>query len=109
MMNQQPYSVTVTHGFSGARLDEAYVTSVQWGIKIEVQANGATEEAANIAIAKIQHFFDVCLANVLLVDIKDRQSINVVNHTDNPFMLLPGQPTDDMVSRLLFLKLFQSD
>lgn len=105
MMNQQPYSVTVTHGFSGARLDEAYVTSVQWGIKIEVQANGATEEAANVAIAKIQHFFDICLANVLLVDIKDRQSINVVNHTDNPFMLLPGQPTDDMVSRLLFLKL----
>lgn len=105
MMNQQPYSVKVSHGFSGVRLDGAYITSVQWGIKLEVQTNGSTEELANIAIAKIQHFFDICLANVLLVDIKDRQSINVVNHTDNPFMLLPGQPTDDMVSRLLFIKL----
>jgi hypothetical protein len=104
-MNQQPYSVKVSHTFSGVRLDDGYLTSAQWGVRLEVQANGSTEELANVAIAKVQHFFDICLANVLMVDIKDRQSINVVNHTDNPFMLLPGSPTDDMVSRLLFLKL----
>lgn len=98
--------VTSQYTFSGCRLQDGMIVPSEWTVAVDIALLPTVDQkSSDIMLSKLAYFFDLCMDRVLMVDILDDKSMDVVNYSGNPLMILPGRPEDDLVSRVLMSKL----
>jgi hypothetical protein len=104
--------MTLTYAFMGMRLQEGWLTPVEWNLSVDIAAVDKKtkviediEYKASVAYQKIYFWLDTNLPGILAVDVMSDGDLYIANLTSNIMMYCPGNPGDDMISRLLHSKI----
>lgn len=104
--------MTFDFDFTGIRLQDKYLTPVDWNLSVDlfaVEKTGQTksdiEASAGFIFQKIYFWLSTNLPGILTVDVTDEEDLFLANITSNIMMFCPGSPTDDLIIRLLHAKL----
>jgi hypothetical protein len=104
--------MTLEYEFTGIRLQEGYLTPVDWILTVNLIASvkkgkskADAEYKANMAYQKIYFWLDTNLPSIVFVDVNDEDDLYVANLSSNITMYCPGNPGDDMIVQLLHSKL----
>lgn len=104
--------MTLTHSFTGMRLQDGFLTPVDWDLTIDLVATGKTgkskedvEYSASVAYQKIYFWLDTNLPNIVMVDVNNEDDLYIANLSSNIMMYCPGNPGDDMIIQLLHSKI----
>ncbi len=104
--------MTLDYEFTGIRIQEGYLSPVDWTIKIDLIApekKGRTPEEseynASVAFQKIYFWLDTNLPSITIVDVEKEDDLYIANLSSNIMMYCPGSANDDMIVQLLHSKL----
>jgi hypothetical protein len=100
--------MTLEYGFSGTRIQDGFLTPVDWKITIDLVAaekKGRTkveiEQSAGFTYQKIYFWLDTNLPSVLVVDVGKEDDLYIANLSSNIMLYCPGNPSDDLLIQLL--------
>jgi hypothetical protein len=104
--------MTMEYEFTGLRIQEGYLTPVDWVLSVDLIAHGKKgkakedlEYSAGITYQKLYFWLDTNLPNIMLVDVGNEDDLYIANLSSNIMMYCPGNPSDDLVVQLLHSKL----
>lgn len=105
--------MTLNFEFAGTRILEKYVLPVEWILKVNLVAvdygtnrsNKEMQAASSIAYQKLHFWLETCLPDIVLVDTANEIGMDIVSKIDNIMMHCPGDPTDDLLVRLIHSKM----
>lgn len=105
--------MTLNFEFAGTRIMDRYLFPVEWKLKVNLVAvdygtNRTDKEmqtASGLAYQKIHFWLESCLPDVVIVDTGNEVGMDVISKVDNIMMHCPGEPSDDMIVRLIHSKL----
>lgn len=104
--------MTLEYEFTGIRIQEGYLTPVDWNLKVNLIAPERkgrtvedTEYKASTTYQKLYFWLDTNLPNIAIVDVNEEDDLYIANLSSNIMMYCPGCPTDDVVIQLLHSKL----
>lgn len=100
------------YDFSGCRIQRGFITPVDWSISIDMAGVGKKtkskeqiEHLASITYQKIYFWLDTNLPNIVFTDATDETDLYISNLCSNIMMYCPGNPSDDLIARLLHSKI----
>lgn len=98
--------------FSGIRLQDGYSTPVDWELLVNLtltkrkdKSKEETEARASIIYQKLYFWLDTNLQYVLTVNVENEDDLYLANLSSNITMHCPGNPSDDLIIRLIHSKL----
>lgn len=104
--------MTLEYEFSGTRIQDAYLTPVDWKLTVNLVAaekKGKTkeeiEQQAGITYQKIYFWLDTNLPSILAVDVSKEDDLYIANLSSNIMLYCPGNPSDDLLIQLLHAKI----
>lgn len=104
--------MTLDYEFTGIRLQNGYMTPVDWTLKINLIAPGKKgkakqdiEHSAGLAYQKLYFWLETNMPNILVVDVTNEDDFYISNLSSNLTLFCPGNPGDDMLIRLLHSKM----
>ena len=104
--------MTLEFDFTGIRIQDAFMTPVDWKLSVDLVAldkKGKSKEdleiKASITYQKVYFWLDTNLQNIVMVDVGKDDDLYIANLSSNIMMYCPGNPSDDMIIRLLHSKI----
>lgn len=104
--------MTLDYQFSGIRVQEGYLTPVDWILKVNLTAadkKGKSQEELEYKAAttfqKLYFWLDTNLPNIMMVNVENELDLYLANSSSNIMMYCPGNPGDDTIVQLLHSKL----
>jgi hypothetical protein len=105
--------MTLNFDFAGTRIMEKYIFPVEWKLKVNLVAvdygsdrtHKEMHTASGITYQKLHFWLESCLPDVVMLDSANEVGMLVVSKIDNIMMHCPGDPTDDLLVRLIHAKL----
>lgn len=104
--------MTLEYEFTGIRIQDGYLTPVDWELKVDLIASGKKgkkaeliEHDAGITYQKLYFWLDINLPGATFVDVGNEDDLYLANLTSNIMMYCPGNPGDDLIIQLLHSKL----
>jgi len=104
--------MTLEYQFSGIRIQDGYLTPVDWNLSVNLIATdkkGKAKEEIELKAAttfqKLYFWLDTNLPSVAMVDIGNEEDLYLANLSSNITMYCPGNPGDDVIIQLLHSKL----
>jgi hypothetical protein len=104
--------MTMSYSFAGMRLQDCYITPVDWNLTVNLIATGKKgktkeeiESRAGALYQKLYFWLETNLQGILAVDVTKEEDLYLANLSANIAMYCPGNPGDDMLVQLLHAKL----
>lgn len=104
--------MTLEYEFTGIRIQDGYLTPVDWELKVDLiapnkkgKAKETIEHDASLTYQKLYFWLDTNLPSVTLVDVCNEDDLYLANLTSNIMMYCPANPGDDLIIQLLHAKL----
>jgi hypothetical protein len=104
--------MALTFDFTGIRIQDSSLTSVDWELNIDLAAtakSGKSQEDleynASVAYQKIYFWLETNLPNVIVVDVGNEDDLYIANLSSNIMLYCPDIPNDDMIIQLLHSKI----
>lgn len=104
--------MTLNYKFSGIRIQDGYLTPVDWDLSVNLVAMGKKgktkeeiEHSAGVTYQKLYFWLDTNLHQIITVNVDNEDDLYLANLSSNITMYCPGNPSDDMIIRLLHSKL----
>ena len=103
--------MTLEYAFTGIRVQDAYLTPVDWTLTVNliapVKKRKVKEWEAKLSVAyqKLYFWLDTNLPNIMIVDVSKEDDLFIANLSSNIMMYCPGGSGDDLVIQLLHSKL----
>ena len=104
--------MTLSYDFTGLRLQDSYLTPVDWKLTVNLIAAGKKgkskekiELSAGVTYQKLYFWLDTNLPGILAVNAGNEDDLYIANLSSNITMYCPGNPGDDMLVQLLHAKL----
>jgi hypothetical protein len=104
--------MTLDYEFSGIRIQDAFMSSVDWRLTVNLTApekkSRSKEEAesrANTAFQKIYFWLETNLPNIVVVNVNSESDLLIANLSSNIMMYCPGGTSDDIIIQLLHSKM----
>ena len=104
--------MTFDFDFAGIRIQEEYLTPVDWSLSVDLLAlekPGQTKEEAEsnaaFAFQKVYFWLSNNLPGVVIVDVANEADMLLANICSNIPMFCPGEPGDELIIRLLHAKI----
>lgn len=112
MKTQNKNYMTMSFEFSGVRLQDGYSTPVDWELLVNLtltkkkdKSKEEVEARASIIYQKLYFWLDTNLQYVLAVNVENEDDLYIANLSSNITMHCPGNPSDDLIIRLIHSKL----
>lgn len=104
--------MTFTFDFSGIRIQNGYLTPVDWELSVNLivrslknKSKEETEFKASIIYQRLYFWLDSNLQSVAMIDVGNENDLYIANLSSNITMYCPGNPSDDLIIQLLHSKL----
>jgi len=104
--------MTMSFEFTGVRIQEAYLTPVDWDLSVDLiisskksKSKENIEYRASVIFQKLYFWLDANLQDIVLVDVESEDDLYIANLSSNITMYCPGNPSDDLIIRLIHSKL----
>lgn len=104
--------MTMEYSFTGIRIQEGLLTPVDWSLEVDLIAQemkGKTKQDieynAGIVYQKILFWLEANMHGIVMVNTMNDDDMYIANLSSNIMMYCPGNPSDDMLIRLLHAKL----
>lgn len=104
--------MTMNFEFTGIRIQDGYFTPVDWELSVDlvvaVKKSKSKEDIefnAGIVYQRLYFWLDANLQNIVLADVSSENDLYIANLSSNITMYCPGNPSDDLVIRLVHSKL----
>lgn len=104
--------MTLEYEFSGIRIQDSVLTPVMWKLSVDLVATGPKgktkeeiEHEAGITYQRVYFWLETNLPTIVVVDVQSESDFYIANMIGNVSMHCPGNPSDDMLIRLLHSKI----
>jgi hypothetical protein len=104
--------MTLSFEFAGTRIQDGYLTPVDWEISTNLIVSGKKSKSkedieyrASVVYQKLYFWLDTNLQYIAMVDVGNEDDLYIANLSSNITMYCPGNPSDDMIIKLLHSKL----
>lgn len=104
--------MTMSFEFAGIRIQDGYLTPVDWDLSVNLIVSAKKsknkediEYRASVIYQKLYFWLDANLQGIALVDVSSEDDLYIANLSSNITMYCPGNPSDDLVIRLIHAKL----
>lgn len=104
--------MTLEYEFTGIRIQEGYLSPVDWELSVNLIVNGKKSKSkddieyrAGVVYQKLYFWLDTNLPSVVMSNVEDEDDLYIANLSANIMMYCPGNPSDDLIIRLLHSKL----
>ena len=104
--------MTLEYEFTGIRLQDGFLTPVDWMLTINLiapikrsKSKTEAEYKAGVIYQKLYFWLDTNLPGIIFVDVNNESDLYIANLSSNITMYCPGNPSDDMIVQLLHSKL----
>lgn len=104
--------MTLSYEFSGIRIQDGFLSPVDWEIEVNLivsvkksKTKEDIEYRASVVYQKLYFWLDTNLPSITIVDVESEDDLYLANLSSNIMMYCPGNPSDDIIIRLIHSKL----
>lgn len=104
--------MTLSYEFAGIRIQEGFLTPVDWDLSVNLivtakktKTKEDVEYRASVVYQKLYFWLDTNLPSITMVDVESEDDLYLANLSSNIMMYCPGNPSDDLIIRLIHSKL----
>jgi len=103
--------MTMNFEFGGIRIQDGFMTAVDWELSVNLivaqraKSREDVEYRAGVMYQKLWFWLDANLQGIVLVNVESEDDLYIANLSSNITLYCPGNPSDDLVIKLLHSKL----
>jgi hypothetical protein len=104
--------MTLSYEFAGIRIQAGFLTPVDWELSVNLIVSGKKlklkeeiEYRASVIYQKLYFWLDTNLSYITMVDVGNEDDLYLANLSSNIMLYCPGNPSDDLIVRLIHSKL----
>jgi hypothetical protein len=104
--------MTMSYEFAGTRIQAGFLTPVDWELSVNLIVSGKKSKSkeeieykASVIYQKLYFWLDTNLSYITMVDVGNEDDLYLANLSSNIMLYCPGNPSDDLIVRLIHSKL----